>query len=90
MGGALSITALPQNASTLSYHLPKSRVTFVLLGIFGGAFGVHNFYAGYGQRGGFQLALTLVSCFYLSLITWPWALVEICLVSRDAEDQLMT
>jgi TM2 domain-containing membrane protein YozV len=62
---------------------PKSRLTYILLGIFLGSFGVHNFYAGYIARGLAQLALTVFTLFYASVVTWIWALVEVCMVDRD-------
>ena len=89
VGGALSITAPASGAPAYLYSATRARVTFVLLGIFLGMFGVHNFYAGYNTRGGFQLALTCLSVFTLGTITWLWALVEVCVVSRDAEDRPM-
>lgn len=58
---------------------------FVLLGIFLGYFGVHNFYAGYVKRGTMQLCVTALSCFYGAAISWPWAIIEICMVNKDAE-----
>jgi hypothetical protein len=64
---------------------PKKRVIFVLLGIFLGYFGVHNFYAGYVKRGTMQLCVTALSCFYGAAISWPWAIIEICMVNKDAE-----
>jgi len=64
---------------------PKTRVLFVLLGIFLGVFGVHNFYAGYVKKGTIQLCLTLLTCFWGALVSWPWAIIEICAVSKDAE-----
>jgi len=64
---------------------PKTRVIFVLLGIFLGALGVHNFYAGYTKKAAIQLFLTLFSCFYGAVISWPWAIIEICMVNKDAE-----
>jgi TM2 domain-containing membrane protein YozV len=70
----------------LEYEAPrKSRVTFVLLGIFFGCFGVHNFYAGRIRQGVFQLCVTFFSCFYLALISWVWAMVEVCMVGSDDE-----
>jgi TM2 domain-containing membrane protein YozV len=63
----------------------KSRVTFVLLGIIFGCFGVHNFYAGFVRKGVFQLCLTFFSCFYLALVSWVWAIFEICMINKDAE-----
>ncbi len=62
---------------------PKSRLTYVLLGIFLGSFGVHNFYAGYIGRALAQLGLTVLTAFYGSVVTWIWALVEVCTVDRD-------
>ncbi len=64
---------------------PKTRVLFVLLGIFLGSIGVHNFYAGYTKKGAIQLCLTLLTCFYGAAVSWPWAIVEICVINKDAE-----
>jgi TM2 domain-containing membrane protein YozV len=64
---------------------PKKRVVFVLLGIFLGVFGVHNFYAGYAKKGTIQLCLTLLTCFYGAAISWIWAIVEICITEKDAD-----
>ncbi|HVO58678.1 MAG TPA: NINE protein [Dongiaceae bacterium] len=64
---------------------PKARVIFVLLGIFLGAVGVHNFYAGYAKKGAIQLCISLLTCFYGAPISWIWAIIEICVVNRDAD-----
>lgn len=64
---------------------PKSRVIFVLLGLFLGVFGAHNFYAGYAKKGAIQLCVTLLSCFYGAVISWVWAIIEVCTVSQDAD-----
>jgi TM2 domain-containing membrane protein YozV len=64
---------------------PKTRVVFVLLGVFLGVFGVHNFYTGYVKKGTIQLCLTLLTCFYGAAVSWIWAIVEICVVNQDAE-----
>lgn len=70
---------------------PKTRVVFVLLGIFLGLFGVHNFYAGYTKRGAIQLVATVLIAIYseiaawLWLVVWLWAIVEICVVNKDAD-----
>jgi TM2 domain-containing membrane protein YozV len=80
---------LQQMPSSLAQYYPvaqpKTRVIFVLLGIFLGVFGVHNFYAGYAKKGAIQLCVTLLSCFYGALISWIWAIIEICTVNKDAE-----
>jgi TM2 domain-containing membrane protein YozV len=66
-----------------SIQEPKRRVTFVLLGIFLGIFGVHNFYAGYMRKGAAQLCLTLFTFFYGAIISWIWAMVEVCMIHED-------
>ena len=70
---------------------PKTRVIFVLLGIFLGIFGVHNFYAGYTKKGAMQLCATVLIGVYAEIAAWLWvgiwlwAIVEICMISRDAD-----
>ena len=44
----------------------KSKIAAGLLGIFLGAFGVHNFYLGYTGKAIAQLLITLLSCGVLS------------------------
>lgn len=70
----------------------KSRVTFVLLGLFLGTFGIHNFYAGYIGRAVAQLLITLLTplilgffSFILILGVGVWVLVEICTVTQDSQ-----
>ena len=90
---------LPQAASHVPAQLvnyyqapqPKTRVIFVLLGIFLGILGVHNFYAGYTKKGAMQLVATVLIAFYseiaawLWLVVWLWAIVEICTVNQEAD-----
>jgi TM2 domain-containing membrane protein YozV len=67
-----------------SDYLPrKNRVVFVLLAVFLGAFGGHNFYAGYVKRAVIQLCITVFTCFFGSIISWIWAIVEACIVDHD-------
>jgi TM2 domain-containing membrane protein YozV len=66
-----------------SYEVHKSRMVFVLLAIFLGSFGGHNFYAGYVRKAVIQLCLTLFTCFVLSVVCWIWAIVEACVVNCD-------
>lgn len=66
---------------------PRSRTAYIVLGIFLGAFGVHNFYAGYTARAVGQLCLsifTLPFVPFLAVISWIWAVVEICIVDKDS------
>lgn len=62
----------------------KSRLAYILLGIFLGSLGIHNFYAGYTTRGVIQLLITVVSCGTLSVVSWIWAIIDIVTVTKDA------
>ncbi len=64
---------------------PKSRLAYILLALFLGTLGIHNFYAGYTGKGVAQLLITLLSLGILSLISWIWAIIDICVVSKDAK-----
>ncbi len=63
---------------------PKSRTAYIVLGVFLGAFGAHNFYAGYTGRAVGQLCLSVLTLFYLAIASWIWAIVEICIVDKDS------
>jgi len=63
----------------------RQRAIFILLGLFLGSLGIHNFYAGYYGRGVSQLVLFLGTCGYGLLITVPWNVIELCVVVTDAE-----
>lgn len=66
---------------------PKSRVAFVLLGLFLGTLGIHNFYAGYTGRAVVQLLITLLTGWLIVplLIVALWCLVEVIAVHNDAQ-----
>ncbi len=71
-------------APPLAYaHPPKSRTTYIVLGIFLGALGIHNFYAGYTGRAVGQLCLTVLTLGSLGIVSWIWAIVEICILDKD-------
>ncbi len=65
----------------------KSRVIYILLALFLGCLGIHNFYAGYNGRGIAQLLITLL----LGWLVFPyvavviWNIIEICIVTADSE-----
>lgn len=63
----------------------KSQIAYVLLGIFLGGFGIHNFYAGYTGKAVAQLLITILSFFVLAWISWIWAIIDICIVNKDAK-----
>ena len=82
-----SPSAMPlgyQYGSPFFERSQKSRTSFILLGIFLGALGIHNFYAGYAGRGVGQLCLTVLTLGYLGFIAWLWAIVEVCIVQKDS------
>jgi TM2 domain-containing membrane protein YozV len=65
----------------------KSRMAYILLGLFLGGFGIHNFYAG---RIGCAVTQLLITCFLFWLIVpifivWVWVLIEICTVRIDGK-----
>lgn len=63
---------------------PISRTTYVLLGIFLGGLGIHNFVAGYTGRAIAQLLITVLTCFVGALVSGIWAIVEVIAVTEDA------
>lgn len=70
----------------------KSRGLFIVLGLFLGCLGIHNFYAGYYAKGAVQLAITIVLGWVIVglVITAVWALIEIITVTEDANGQAMS
>lgn len=83
-------TYVPPRPPTLAetyagFHPPKSRIAFILLGIFLGSLGVHNFYAGYFRKAAAQLCISVFTCFYASFVAWIWAIVDVCTVTEDGE-----
>lgn len=80
-----SIYGQPSLAEMYNADRPKSRVAFVLFGVFLGFFGAHNFYAGYVKKGVAQLCVTLFTCFYGAPVSWIWAIIEICIINKDMD-----
>ncbi len=62
----------PQQPFAPAGGAPKSKMTAGLLGIFLGAWGVHNFYLGYTNKAILQIVLTIVTCGAAGL----WGLIE--------------
>ena len=79
--GAQPAYAYVQPISGATY---KSRTTYIVLGIFLGALGIHNFYAGYTGRAVGQLCLAVLTLGYLAIVSWIWAIIEICVVTKDS------
>lgn len=70
--------AFQQNAANAYYGnvTYKSKVAAGLLGIFLGAFGVHNFYLGYTTKALIQLFMTVLTCGTLGVVSEIWGIVE--------------
>ena len=62
---------------------PRKRTNYILLGALLGAFGAHNFYAGYYKKAGIQLGITLLTLGFGSPMSWLWAVIDICTIDRD-------
>ncbi len=67
---------------------PKSKLTYLLLAIFFGWLGVHNFYAGYTNVGIIQLLVSLVggtlTCGFATFGVSIWAVIEGATKEADA------
>ena len=68
--------------------IPKKRSTYILLAVFFGGLGIHNFYAGYTGRGIAQLLILIFTGWLIlpAVAVFIWVLVEICSVTADAEN----
>ncbi|MGN0143305.1 MAG: NINE protein [Roseburia sp.] len=72
----------------------KSKLAAGLLGIFLGAFGVHNFYLGYTGKAVAQLVITVATCGIGSAISGIWGFIEGILIlcgkiDHDGNGQLL-
>jgi TM2 domain-containing membrane protein YozV len=87
--GASGISTTP--GSQIIVRTERSRVDFILLGVLLGLFGIHNFYAGYYEKGLLQLIITLeLGPIYIGLvITAVWILIDLLTVRHDADGNLM-
>lgn len=65
------------NYANVPPYPPKSKLAAILLAVFLGGFGIHNFYLGYNDKGLWQLILGILCC---GTISWVWALVEAVLI----------
>jgi len=63
----------------------KNRSTFIVLGALLGFFGAHNFYAGYKRKAIGQLCLTVFSLGTAAIMSWVWAVIDVCTVDQDSK-----
>lgn len=76
----------------------KSRIVYVLLGLFLGWLGAHNFYIGRAGRGVGQLLMFFVGLITLYFLVGGlmlfilslWVLVDICSVTQDSEGKTLS
>ncbi len=62
----------------------KTRIAYLLLGIFLGAWGIHDFYAGYTQRGIIKVIIAVLGCcLWGGTVSWIWAIVDVCTIRED-------
>jgi len=62
----------------------KSRTAYILLALFLGGLGIHNFYSGHNKHGFIKLGL-LVACGLGLLVNPIWSIVEMITVKQDAQ-----
>lgn len=67
----------------------KSRLVFILLAVFLGGLGVHNFYAGRFKYGIAQIVVTCLSFGIGAVPVYIWACCEAALVEKDAKGRKM-
>jgi hypothetical protein len=70
-------------AEDVEVREPRKRTSYILLGALLGAFGAHNFYAGYHKKAGIQLGITLLTVGFGSPMSWLWAVIDICTIDQD-------
>ena len=68
-------------------RVPKSRVAYILLGLFLGGLGIHNFYAGRPNRALGQLLTTLLAGWLIIPLfaVFIWCIVDICAITTDGD-----
>ncbi len=67
--------------------MKRTRLIYILLAIFLGGLGIHNFYAGYTKKAIIQLLCVIPGSILVfpAVIEFIWVLVDICTVTKDAD-----
>ena len=90
-GGAVPPPVAPQMMPANNGGVSqRTRTAYILLGIFLGGLGIHDFYAGYKARGFVKLGAALFTCLccpVLGTATGLWALVDICTIKVDVDEK---
>ena len=70
----------------------KSRLVYILLALFLGGLGIHNFYAGRTNAGLCQLLITLFLGWLVvpAIAVFVWLIVDMCTVTTDGNGRRMT
>ena len=81
----------PMPTTVIAREGTKTRIAFILLGIFLGGLGIHNFYAGYTGKAVAQLLITIFT-FWLIVpifLIGGWVIYELITVRHDANGVLL-
>ena len=76
--------------TTTNNNQPKSKIAAGILGIFLGAFGIHNFYLGYTSKAVAQLLLTTIgwiACGMGPIASVIWGFTEAILILTGSIDK---
>ena len=73
-----------QSPQNISNDDQNKKIIAGVMGIFFGAFGVHNFIYGYTGKAVAQLLITLLSCFLLSWVSGIWGFIEGIMILTDS------
>ena len=70
----------------------KSRIAYILLGLFLGLLGIHNFYAGYTNKAVTQLLVAVLLSWTViaPIIIAVWCIIDVCTVTKDAQGRLFS
>ena len=87
-----AVTPEPQTISTTRptiVRTAKSRGIYIILGLFFGLLGVHNFYAGHYRPAIWQLVTTILF-FWTAIVpvaVFIWIIFELCTVKSDSNGE---
>jgi TM2 domain-containing membrane protein YozV len=84
----LALPFIAQQTNQPLYVVPvKSRGVYIILGLFLGLLGIHNFYAGHNGRGAMQLLTTILAGWLIFplIMVGIWCLIEVIAEDRDGQ-----